>query len=349
MPLIDILLNLSTQKVQVFPLTYLEYDTYSEEEQDSLKSYVKISSNNDSFVFNYQLKEKTGSIYAGVMFYQSNSSGIVNMDLNGVNKAFISLKADEGKRVPIYLICDYDYHVNGKDTVLIRPFEAFINYSSNRHDYRIDFEEFNTPNWWFTENGINEAEIGGILLDKISSINIENCKVIANGVDDSIAIKEFYLYSDNMNLFVRATSYTVAAYLLAIIIFGLLKRKKILVTYEPTITKSSNKRQVNSEILEYITANYMNTECSLNFISTELEISALDISKLIKEKYQLSFKKYLNKLRITEVKRLLEESELSISEIAYQVGYNNISHFNRIFKSETEISPKEYRNNLHKS
>jgi AraC-like DNA-binding protein len=46
---------------------------------------------------------------------------------------------------------------------------------------------------------------------------------------------------------------------------------------------------------------------------------------------------------MTEAKRLLKESEGTISEIAYSVGYNNVTHFNRVFKTETGIAPGDFR------
>ena len=56
-----------------------------------------------------------------------------------------------------------------------------------------------------------------------------------------------------------------------------------------------------------------------------------------------TFKQYLNIIRITEAKRLLRETDNQITSCAYNVGYNNIPHFNRTFKQLEGISPKEYR------
>jgi AraC-like DNA-binding protein len=39
----------------------------------------------------------------------------------------------------------------------------------------------------------------------------------------------------------------------------------------------------------------------------------------------------------------LKETSLSISEIAYLVGYNNVTHFNRVFKEKIGISPSEFK------
>jgi len=46
---------------------------------------------------------------------------------------------------------------------------------------------------------------------------------------------------------------------------------------------------------------------------------------------------------MSESKRLLLETDLPIGEITYRVGFNNQTHFNRVFKAEMQISPSEYR------
>jgi transcriptional regulator GlxA family with amidase domain len=52
---------------------------------------------------------------------------------------------------------------------------------------------------------------------------------------------------------------------------------------------------------------------------------------------------YLQRLRIENAKRLLEATDSTFSEITWQVGYENISSFQKLFKSVTGLSPKEYR------
>lgn len=52
---------------------------------------------------------------------------------------------------------------------------------------------------------------------------------------------------------------------------------------------------------------------------------------------------YLQRLRIENAKRLLEATGSTFSEITWQVGYEDVSSFQRLFKGETGLSPKEYR------
>jgi len=55
------------------------------------------------------------------------------------------------------------------------------------------------------------------------------------------------------------------------------------------------------------------------------------------------FTRFVNEIRIVHACKLVTEQQLSITNISYESGFNNISHFNRIFKDVTKKSPSEYR------
>jgi AraC-like DNA-binding protein len=52
---------------------------------------------------------------------------------------------------------------------------------------------------------------------------------------------------------------------------------------------------------------------------------------------------YATTLRVTRAKELLHNTNLSVGEIATRLGYKSIFHFSRVFKTETQVSPREYR------
>jgi AraC-like DNA-binding protein len=58
----------------------------------------------------------------------------------------------------------------------------------------------------------------------------------------------------------------------------------------------------------------------------------------------MTFTSYLNKLRLSEATRLLiAEKDVAVAEIAYSVGYTNVSYFNRLFKEEYDSTPSAFR------
>lgn len=76
------------------------------------------------------------------------------------------------------------------------------------------------------------------------------------------------------------------------------------------------------------------------------EIMSLSVTyacRFLKEKLHKTFSEILNEYRISVASEMLVETDKNVIEICYEVGYNNVSHFNRRFKAITGSSPKEYR------
>ncbi|WP_144604617.1 AraC family transcriptional regulator [Algoriphagus algorifonticola] len=65
--------------------------------------------------------------------------------------------------------------------------------------------------------------------------------------------------------------------------------------------------------------------------------------RFFKLRTRKTFTQYLNQLRVNEALKLLEETELGIAEIAFQVGFENLSYFNRAFRKIQGETPSYYR------
>ncbi len=57
----------------------------------------------------------------------------------------------------------------------------------------------------------------------------------------------------------------------------------------------------------------------------------------------MSFSNYISKQRIERAKILLKETDDSVIDIAFKVGFNNVTYFNRIFKKYLNTTPSEFR------
>ncbi len=68
------------------------------------------------------------------------------------------------------------------------------------------------------------------------------------------------------------------------------------------------------------------------------------ISKYIKEKSGLTFGDILKQVRMKKARAMLKSSSATVESIAESVGYQNVEHFNRIFKKMYNITPVQYRN-----
>jgi AraC-like DNA-binding protein len=92
--------------------------------------------------------------------------------------------------------------------------------------------------------------------------------------------------------------------------------------------------------------NYINKfyqeEISLADIAQNVGMNASALCRYFKKNTGTTLFEYLSKLRISYAVKLLSNRNIAINQIAYDCGYNNLSHFNRQFKSITGKTPSEY-------
>jgi AraC-like DNA-binding protein len=87
-------------------------------------------------------------------------------------------------------------------------------------------------------------------------------------------------------------------------------------------------------------------ELSLGQVAKAVNASSFYFCKMFKKGTGLNFTEYVCRVRIESAKNLLLNPNLRISEIAYQVGFQSLTHFNRVFKKTVGESPTEYRAKL---
>lgn len=75
-----------------------------------------------------------------------------------------------------------------------------------------------------------------------------------------------------------------------------------------------------------------------------IAITPNHLSKLVKEQTGKTASSFIEEMLLMEAKALLRHTELSVSEIAYQLDFTDPSHFNKFFKKGTEATPLQYRN-----
>ena len=96
------------------------------------------------------------------------------------------------------------------------------------------------------------------------------------------------------------------------------------------------------EITNYIYANYK--DVTLDDLSEKFFLSKPYLSKYIKEKSGLTFGDILKQVRMKKARALLKSSSMTVENIALTVGYQNVEHFNRLFKKAYNITPVQFRN-----
>ncbi len=105
---------------------------------------------------------------------------------------------------------------------------------------------------------------------------------------------------------------------------------------------TSGRNTVEKEMVSYIQQNFTG-KISLKEFGEQFHLSEKYISQYFKKHFHITLSQYITYLRLEHAKQLLQDTNIPITEIAMQSGYQNVSYFIRSFKKTYEVSPLKYR------
>lgn len=106
--------------------------------------------------------------------------------------------------------------------------------------------------------------------------------------------------------------------------------------------KADRKGRTIQQALKYIHNNY-STDIGLDHVAGVVGLSRYHFSRLFKEATGMTYLSYLNRVRIEQAKKFLNDDALSITDAGYAVGYSDLRQFERIFKKVVGSTPSQYR------
>ncbi|MCH5290288.1 MAG: response regulator [Treponema sp.] len=95
---------------------------------------------------------------------------------------------------------------------------------------------------------------------------------------------------------------------------------------------------------QFIEKNYADPNICLTSVAEAVHLSPNHFSTIFSQECGLTFIEYLTDVRIGHAKKLLHEGDLKSADIAYDCGFSDPHYFSFIFKKNTGLSPREYRN-----
>ena len=114
----------------------------------------------------------------------------------------------------------------------------------------------------------------------------------------------------------------------------------------PKIGEGSSQNDLAETIKQFIRLNYRSS-LSLSEIAKALHINASYASRLFSTKHGKTITEYITHVRIEHAKTLLTTTDATISNIALNVGFEDVNYFSRLFKKSTGCSPCKYRKDNH--
>ena len=98
-------------------------------------------------------------------------------------------------------------------------------------------------------------------------------------------------------------------------------------------------------IYKYVNNNFKN-QIPLDDIANEVSMTVPAFCRYFKRVTGKTFTKLVNEYRVVHATKLLQESQMSITDVCYECGFNNFSHFNKLFKEVTGKSGSHYRSEM---
>lgn len=131
---------------------------------------------------------------------------------------------------------------------------------------------------------------------------------------------------------------------------ALFNREKLRYYYTNKIDQVKDKRFEDSEqtfikdLNQIIKKNLKSSDFNVEDLAQQMGISRVQLYRKVKAIMGISISDYINSQRLSKAKSLLQETNLNISEIAYEVGYASPGYFSTSFKNKYGSTPKQFRN-----
>lgn len=289
------------------------------------------------------------------LYFVDAIQSFVQADLSRYSAIEFKIQCDP-KNVLMLVLFSFDDKVTNLNNMASRRVSSAA-FSCDNHwaDVRIKLADLDTPHWWlgrygfeFSDTGYRRDKVMGFAwvnslqspLNTLSRVRLTDVKLV--GSDP----RHLYLaVGITLVLWVVFIVVAIRRYIkvLTLELKARVKQDQPLIAYKK-LSIEPQKDKEKSSLLRYMATEYANPELSLEMATVAQGINRTKINDLLKDELGLTFSSYLNKLRLTEAARLLAENEdANVSEIAYSVGYNNVSYFNKLFKQEYGCAPKTFK------
>ena len=322
--------------------------TYTDEYFGGNSEVNEFITNENKLILSYTLGENYKLPHVGFDIVSANKTGY--FDLSKYNCLRIKVKSELSRNMFLFIIIwDNNFSSAGDDSS--HPLmEKDIPLEKTEKVHNIPFSDFMIPNWWYKMCKITEADISKPDFSKVRAFSTATGSTLPLDTQDTIEISEITFYRTNTAEFIITIIVILLYYIVLTTIFIYKKHinilrekvKKIVIPYKYLEMGNFADKEIK-KIISYLAENYTKQDLSIKKVSNQSMVPMNRIPLVIKQTFNLSFPEYLNSIRLAQAKEILTGTNDTVTDIALSVGYNSISHFNRVFKRYNKVSPVQYR------
>ena len=256
----------------------------------------------------------------------------------------------------VFSLNTFDEKITRKDDFRTYRIPAtYFSCNKNGVPVSVDLTRLALPDWWLNKFKLDLSS-QGYALDKVAKISFGANLNSPLEVDSQVEISELVLHGRDYYAFAWLAVALLASWAVFAVWFFRAQSRALVASVAASLRKDvplAAYRQLTLEpykdkekaaLLKYIATNYTDADLVLESVVTATGVNRTKVNDVLKAELGMTFTGYLNKLRLTEAARLLSENNgAAILEIAYSVGYANVSYFNKLFKEEYGCTPKAFR------
>jgi AraC-like DNA-binding protein len=324
--------------------------------EDGGLSSVKINDEQFSLSFDFTLVKQAQYPYAEVALEFTDASGAPTLvDLTAYDSLSVNVKCAPANTMLMSVLTFEEGLTVAGDLVSYRAPAAFFSCSQVWTRINLDLTRLETPQWWFDLHKLDLSR-QQYRLNKVPRIAFgssfqspteQSVSVLLNGI--TLSGRDWhYLYflAGFLVLAWGAFAWWLLTQYTRSLVASLehkQERDRPLLAYQQLSIAPLRDRE-KTAILQYLASEYACPDLDLDTMVAAINITRAKINEILKSELGYTFISYLNKLRLTEAARLLaEKPEATVGEIAYSVGYKNVSYFNKLFKEEYGCTPKMFK------
>lgn len=289
----------------------------------------------------YSYKFKLGESYEyPYVYFKVESRDSKYLDFTDYDKIKINISCSGSDFININFYRYIENYTKMNNFFTYFPYTYRLSLNEKAVDYIINTNQIYTPNWWIIENSFNKKEIPVRELKDILYFEIANSDGTPLDTEIVVTINSIQFLKSKTQATVSAILSLAIYFVFLVSVFQIFKSKR----EENRDLKLSTKKNIPSGKVEnYIWGNYSDPLLNLTKISDDLGMSIKRVSEEINRRHGVTFPTFLNQVRVGEARKLLNETDMKILDIAITIGYNSPGHFNRIFKKMENCTPREYR------
>ncbi|TVZ40424.1 AraC-like DNA-binding protein [Alteromonadaceae bacterium 2753L.S.0a.02] len=319
-------------------------------------SQIHLNDNRFSLNFNFTITNKARYPYTALALVFADTEDTKHyLDLSSYNYLSFSVKCVPANVLTLAIFTVDEMVTEPGNISTFRIPSAYFSCDESWQEVEIDLTRLETPQWWLTlfDLQLSHKEYQ---LTQVPRFTFGNSYQSPVDIDSNVQIDELvlhgtnwrYLYAFGAVMLILWTAFAVWVVKqhtksMVATLREKLQKDRPLIAYQQLSLKPQRNKEKDS-ILRFMATEYANPDLNLDTAVASLAVNRTKLNDILKEELGYTFVAYLNKLRLTEAARLLNEKEdVNITEVAYSVGYKNVSYFNKLFKNEYGCTPKTFK------